>query len=786
MIARYTHPDMGRIWSEERRFETWLQVEIAAAEVMADAGIIPHDAARDIRERSKFDVARIAAIEETTQHDVIAFTTAVAEHVGPVCPLAALRPDVLRRRRHRAGAFRCARRRDLLIKNVEGLLDAVRARAEEHRRTPMIGRTHGVHAEPMTFGLKLALWYAELQRDLERLKRARAVVVGRQDLRRGRDVRASRSVDRSGDLPQARAGAGAGLLSGDSARSPRRVADDDRHYRRVAGEVRARSARAAEDRNRRSAGAVRQRPEGLVGDAAQAQSDRFRADYRPRAAAAGQRARGAREHRALARARHLALVGGARDSARQLHRARPHAAPLHAHREGARRQCRPHEARTSSCRAASCSPEPCCSSWRSAAFRANRPTNGCSAMRCARTTSRKTSSSCCSPTPTSCACSTRRPSTMRSISKCSSRTWTHIFDRVFEPTPDCARRPASRSVSPDAREGVRHVEAVGVRSAGKDHRRRAALSGVWRGRGCPSGQILRARTRSRLDATRPGRWRQRLPTSCWRIRLSRVTESRLAEDLTKQPVVATTAEHPKDARHRRGGGAPRIVKKMRFAVIVFPGSNCDHDAYHAAKEVLGQQAEFVWHKETDLRGADAVILPGGFSHGDYLRTGAIARFSPVMDAVRTFAAARRSRARHLQRLSDSARSRPAAWRDAAQSRSEVRCEHVHVRVEQTDTPFTLACRSQQVLRMPIAHGEGNYFTTPEELRRLEQNRQIVFRYVDAAGVVTDESNPNGSLAVDRGHLQRAAERRRADAASGARLRAVGRQRGRSRDVRVRR
>src|SRR6186713_2216267 len=175
MIPRYTHPEMGRIWSEERRFETWLQVEIAAAEAMAEAGIIPHDAARDIREKSKFDVARIAAIEETTQHDVIAFTTAVAEHVGPSARwlhFGLTSSDVV----DTAQAIQMREATDLLLKDVEGLLDAVRARAEEHRHTPMMGRTHGVHAEPMTFGLKLALWHAELQRDLERLKRARDVV----------------------------------------------------------------------------------------------------------------------------------------------------------------------------------------------------------------------------------------------------------------------------------------------------------------------------------------------------------------------------------------------------------------------------------------------------------------------------------------------------------------------------------------------------------------------------------------------------------------------------------
>ena len=184
---------------------------------------------------------------------------------------------------------------------------------------------------------------------------------------------------------------------------------------------------------------------------------------------------------------------------------------------------------------------------------------------------------------------------------------------------------------------------------------------------------------------------------------------------------------------------------MKFAVVVFPGSNCDHDAFHAAKEVLGQDAEFVWHKETDLRGADVVILPGGFSHGDYLRTGAIARFSPVMHAVRSFAAAGGpvlGVCNGFQILLEAGLLPGAMLRNRD---LKFHCEHVYVRVEQTDTPFTLACRPKQVLRIPIAHGEGNYFVAPEELRRLEQNHQIVFRYVNAGGVVTDESNPNGAL-----------------------------------------
>jgi adenylosuccinate lyase len=175
MIARYTHPDMGRIWSDQRRYETWLLVETAAAEAMAAAGIVPPEAARDIRERGAFDIARIEEIEQVTQHDVIAFTTAVAEKVGPSARwlhFGLTSSDVI----DTAQALQMREACDVLLKDLDGLADAIRERAVEHRRTPMIGRTHGVHAEPMTFGLKLALWHAEIGRDLERVRRARAVI----------------------------------------------------------------------------------------------------------------------------------------------------------------------------------------------------------------------------------------------------------------------------------------------------------------------------------------------------------------------------------------------------------------------------------------------------------------------------------------------------------------------------------------------------------------------------------------------------------------------------------
>ncbi len=179
MIPRYTHPEMGRIWSEARRYESWLEVELAAAEAMAAAGIVPADAARELREKAAFDIARIDEIEKTTQHDVIAFTTSVAEHVGPAARwlhFGLTSSDVV----DTAQALQLVAACDVTLTHLRALAEAIKTRAFEHRRTPMIGRTHGVHAEPMTFGLKLALWYAEVHRAIVRVARAReAVRVGK-------------------------------------------------------------------------------------------------------------------------------------------------------------------------------------------------------------------------------------------------------------------------------------------------------------------------------------------------------------------------------------------------------------------------------------------------------------------------------------------------------------------------------------------------------------------------------------------------------------------------------
>ncbi len=184
---------------------------------------------------------------------------------------------------------------------------------------------------------------------------------------------------------------------------------------------------------------------------------------------------------------------------------------------------------------------------------------------------------------------------------------------------------------------------------------------------------------------------------------------------------------------------------MKFGVVVFPGSNCDEDALHAARDVFGQDADYIWHKDTDLKGADVVILPGGFAHGDYLRTGAMARFSPIMANVRAFA----ERGGPLIGICNGFQMLlEAGLLPGAMLRSrglKYRCEHVYVRVEQNDTPFTCAARAGDVLRIPIGHGEGNYFAPPDALERIEKNRQVVLRYADPKGRVIDDWNPNGSV-----------------------------------------
>jgi len=188
---------------------------------------------------------------------------------------------------------------------------------------------------------------------------------------------------------------------------------------------------------------------------------------------------------------------------------------------------------------------------------------------------------------------------------------------------------------------------------------------------------------------------------------------------------------------------------MKFGVVVFPGSNCDDDAYQAVRTVVGQPVEFIWHQSEEVSGFDVILLPGGFAFGDYLRTGAIASFSPVMRAVERFA---RSGGLVLgicngfQILLESGLLPGAMLRN---KRLRFLCRQVHIRVESTDTPFTCAAQPGQILQVPVAHMEGNYFCEPATLAELKRSNQIILRYVHPdgrpAGVDDFEANPNGAL-----------------------------------------
>jgi phosphoribosylformylglycinamidine synthase subunit PurQ / glutaminase len=183
---------------------------------------------------------------------------------------------------------------------------------------------------------------------------------------------------------------------------------------------------------------------------------------------------------------------------------------------------------------------------------------------------------------------------------------------------------------------------------------------------------------------------------------------------------------------------------MKFGVVVFPGSNCDHDAFHAVGGVLEKPVEFIWHQSENLSGFDAVILPGGFSYGDYLRTGAIARFSPVMRAVEKFARAGGlvlGICNGFQILCEAGLLPGALMRNTG---LRFICRHVHIRVENTDTPFTSAAQTGQVLHIPIAHADGNYACDDATLAELQRHDQIVFRYCAPDGSLDPAANPNGS------------------------------------------
>ncbi|HXI93929.1 MAG TPA: phosphoribosylformylglycinamidine synthase subunit PurQ [Blastocatellia bacterium] len=184
---------------------------------------------------------------------------------------------------------------------------------------------------------------------------------------------------------------------------------------------------------------------------------------------------------------------------------------------------------------------------------------------------------------------------------------------------------------------------------------------------------------------------------------------------------------------------------MKFGVVMFPGSNCDHDTYHVISKVIGQPVDFLWHRQNTVADCDAVILPGGFSYGDYLRTGAIARFSPVMGAVKEFA----SRGGLVMGICNGFQilCEAGLLPGALLRNKDLRfiCDHINIRIEATDTPYTNRCQRGQVLSVPIAHGDGNYFCDAETLAELQRENRIIFRYSAANGNLEADANPNGSL-----------------------------------------
>ena len=279
LIARYTRPEMGRIWSDENKFRTWLEVEIAATETLAEAGIVPQSAAKAIREKGGIDVARINQIEAEVKHDVIAFTTVVAEKVGPESRwlhYGLTSNDVV----DTAQALLVKQASAIIREDLAKLREVLKRRAWEFKDTPAIGRTHGVHAEPITFGLKLANWYSEIQRDIERFElAAEQMRVGKLSGAVGNaahlEPEYEEKICQRLGLECCR-----GFVASDPARPPCLLRRDPGGDRIHAGQNRYRDSPPAAHRSPRGRGIFQREAEGLVGDAAQAQSSYVRADQR--------------------------------------------------------------------------------------------------------------------------------------------------------------------------------------------------------------------------------------------------------------------------------------------------------------------------------------------------------------------------------------------------------------------------------------------------------------------------------------------------------------------------
>ena len=311
MIARYTRSEMGRIWSNENKFRMWLAVELAATATLAEAGLVPKKAAREIRQKADFNLDRILAIEKEVKHDVIAFTTAVAEQIGPASRwlhYGLTSNDVV----DTAQALQLREASTLILEGLERLHNILRERAFAFKDTPMVGRTHGVHAEPITFGLKLTNWHAELGRNIVRFQAAA------EDMRVGKLSGAvgtfAHLEPEPGDGICQRLGVEAGghQFPGDPARPPRRLPVHLGGDRLHAGQDRHRDPPSAAYRGAGGGRVLQRRAEGIFGHAAQAQSGDLRTDQRPGAGSAGQRSGGPGKRRLVARTGHLALLGGAR------------------------------------------------------------------------------------------------------------------------------------------------------------------------------------------------------------------------------------------------------------------------------------------------------------------------------------------------------------------------------------------------------------------------------------------------------------------------------------------
>ncbi len=288
MIARYTRPEMGRIWSEENKFRTWLQVELAATETLAEAGLVPESAARAIRQKGDFELARIQAIEAEVKHDVIAFTTAVAEKVGPESRwlhYGLTSNDVV----DTAQALLVKQASAIIRSGLERLIETLRRRAFEFKDAPMIGRTHGIHAEPITFGLKLANWYSEMRRNLERFDlAAEQMRVGKLSGAVGNAAHLEpeyeeRICERLGLT------GGGGFLPGHPARPACVLSGHPGRHRLHPGQDRHRNPPSAAHRGARGRGILQRKAEGLLRHAAQAQPHHSGTDQRAGAGGAGQR-----------------------------------------------------------------------------------------------------------------------------------------------------------------------------------------------------------------------------------------------------------------------------------------------------------------------------------------------------------------------------------------------------------------------------------------------------------------------------------------------------------------